>query len=138
MRALAVVLAVLLAPAAFAAVPASQTERYVAAGGDVLVECEGELNLGGACFDLDGSETFVTLTVRDDRFRHMGAYWAFDDGPDTALSNEIAGGEFCDDAVVGVPWGAVVLHVYVDQAYSTLNCPHTSAGTTGSITAVFG
>lgn len=139
MRATVVVLVLVsVAPAAFAALPATQTQRYVAAGGDVAVDCALNVNVGGACFYVDGTENRIQLTILDDQFARVGGYWSFRDGPDSTLSDEITGGRFCHAASVPVPFGAVVLHVYVDQALSPLDCPDVGAGTTGYVRAEFG
>lgn len=136
MRPPTVLLVLLLAsPAALAG--ASRTESYVAAGGDILVDCALDIGLGGVCFDLDGSETTVRVAIADDGWPRVGGYWSFRDGPDSTLSSEIRGGHFCDEAAVVVPYGAVMMHVYIDQAQSTLDCAAGGFGTTGTVTADF-
>ena len=136
MRVPAVVVLLLVAvPAVLAA--SSRTESYVALGGDVAVDCELDMGIGGACFDIDGSESSVVLTIRDDQWAQVGGYWSFRDGPDTSITREMAGGKFCQTATAPVPWGAVTLHVYVGQATSSLDCPVAGFGTTGVVVARF-
>jgi hypothetical protein len=139
---MAILLIGLCSSVAFAAVPRTEPQDYIALGGDVAAIClgatEGEeiVHLGGGCFTLDGSESTVTMTIEDTTGLPTGGYYSFTDAD--VEGNVIAEGAFCASISTGVPAGAVNLFVQVEQVNSSFDCPAGGGpGTVGTVTASF-
>lgn len=135
---------------ALGASPRTEQAEYFLGEGVVTNACftdpEGWLGTGGACFALDGSETTVDVTVRDDSGLPVFVSTLFWD----AQGTNVAGVWRCDgtDGVVVIPEGTVVVEVDVDDPVwntesslvttGTASCLPGGPGTTGTITATFG
>lgn len=89
--------------------------------------------IGGVCFDVLAAETSVTLTIQDDLFVHVAAYYVFRD----ASFNFLSDGYFCDSKTVEVPPGSRYLRIYPEEAFSTLDCAAFGGATSGSVTGEF-
>ncbi|HLF70429.1 MAG TPA: hypothetical protein VI541_05675, partial [Actinomycetota bacterium] len=123
-------------PATASVTTTTETAQYVAGAGDFVVVCANQLTsgqapgVGGACFDLNGSETTATVTVNDASGRAVGGFWGVD-------SDNAAGWAFCGSAVIPLSYpGATRLEIYVEEAFSSIDCPAPGAGTKGTISVV--
>lgn len=123
-------------PAALAAhVPRNETRDYLGNGytfyGVRLVDCAGTTPLpswpGEVCFALDGSETFVDVSVTDDSFTNVGGVITWRPGAGSTV--------FCD-AIAGVPVppGQSQMRVTLGESFA---CPPGSGSARGQVTAYF-
>lgn len=112
----------------------TETETYTV-GLDGAVDCQ--TNTGGACFDLNGNETSVQLTISDLTEMPVGAVYQLTD--DSGATH--AQGLFCETVSLPLPPAATEILVFVaGPAFGFLSCGaqgSVGAGTTGEITAVF-
>lgn len=120
MRRVVLVLALavlLLAPAALAGVPRMEMRPYT--GGGVLY-C-GTVTLGGACFRLDGSETKVSLLVRDVTNAAMSVFYNFRKA--TPTTSSLGFGFFCVKVNdLAIPAGAEVMDIAVEPYDDVTGC----------------
>lgn len=92
--ALAVALVATIGHGASAASPRSESMRYVMGGENVLVVCGdpvAAVGVGGACFDLDGSESSAFFRVQDDSVPFVGGWYNVRVPPGIVVD----AGEFC-------------------------------------------
>lgn len=124
----------------YAAAEVLREERvsYVGGTGDVSVVCPAAtqdfeffgiagLNVGGACFVLQGGETRVALEVIDDLGDHVGAFYRFRDASDVTIIQA----PFCGATSTPVPPGSATLYVLVDEANAVFDCPLGGPSATG-------
>lgn len=128
----------MLVPAATAA--RVESEAYLGGPGDIDAFCGfAGRNLGGACFELDGSERTATIWIDDLSDLRVGGLFVFRDAGGAILSSAA----FCGSTFVPVPMGAAELAVQVDESLGPVDCPNgplageVGAGTAGSITVYF-
>jgi len=97
------------APTALAASPRTEYRPYNVGLG-LLAGCHTLLQVGGACFELDGSEAVVQLSIRDSTFSGISGTWAFR----TASDVELSFGRFCDSTgPLSIPTGTARILVWV-------------------------
>lgn len=123
----------------FAVAPAASAVSgdYIAAGGDLVVSCHAEAELGacvgGQIFDVPSGSSSVDVAIEDDNVASTGGFYQF--------VNETGGvedfGGFCGSTSAAVPSSAVTLEVFVDTGFGPLDCPESppGIGTTGTIFA---
>lgn len=107
-----------------------QTQRYVAAPGDLFTFCEeaGQtLNAGGACFTIPGW-TDMGIQISDDSGNPVAAAVSFQDSSGHVLGSNVA----CNEGAFRLPAGTARVVVSIGQIESHLVCGQ-SPGTTGSI-----
>lgn len=141
MRRVAAVSAIILVSLpviAFGETPRTEERFYATAVGTATVcrATEGAgapAGAGGTCFDLDGSETSVGLTISDFAGPPVQGYYQFL----AADGAKISEGAFCDEGQLPVPSGADTLRVYVDGIIDATLFDGCGAGAAGTVTAVF-
>lgn len=109
---------------------------YIAGPGDLIVVCpKDELAtecLGGHSFDVPTSASDANISVDDDVTDTTGAFYQFQDADNSTL----ASGGFCDQTNQTVPADSTELNVYVDGAFSVVDCgpaEQPAVATTGTI-----
>lgn len=114
----------------------AETKSYFV-GNSTWVSCPGEPgddtsygSLGGACFDLDGTEVSVTITITDDVLGiPVGAYWQFRDVYGFSLSDgEFLGPGLCGSGTLAVPRFAATLLIWLDGPLGPVHCDGSSIG----------
>lgn len=128
------VAASLLVPYAVAA-PRSESQEYIALGGDNIADCGANIgfNLGGVCFYPEGDESSVTITVADDSGLPTGFYYEWRVG---ATLIDGANGAACASATLEAVPDATELRIWIDQALTVIDCGVGGGpGTTGVVTA---
>lgn len=129
------------ASAAVAGVPRREMRLYAAGAGDLTIACVAHndqpvANVGGACFEVDGDEVTVTVTIEDASGLPVGALYQFVDSD--SGGNEIESATFCAGASVSVPADARQLFIYVHEIRGPFDCDGAiGSGTAGKITARF-
>lgn len=105
------VMASLFAPAGLSSHTRTESQAYVATLGYGQPRCDAEdVNAGGACFQLTGEETQVTVEIDDQRVGPVGGtYWFLD-----RQGQVIDEGTFCSTSHLIVPG------LHVDQTAEEL------------------
>ncbi|MEO7803710.1 MAG: S8 family serine peptidase [Actinomycetota bacterium] len=118
-------------------VSVGRTERqsYIGVTGDVLNFDCSIVNVGGVCFTLQSTDKIASATIEDASGWRIGGFYRFLSSTSVDLGN----GFFCNEmGSVTVPPGAKFLQVYVEEAFSTLDCAGSvGAGTYGHVTGRF-
>lgn len=121
----------------FAAIGTENQPYINVVWGDVEVRCErtSGVNLGGACFSLDGTESVAAANITDDRSASVCAAYAFNDANDAQLGEIVPFADSVED--IDIPEGAATFFVFTDgPLFATLDCGDPAKiGTTGTVTA---
>ncbi|MFA5860875.1 MAG: hypothetical protein WDA16_04190 [Candidatus Thermoplasmatota archaeon] len=151
-------IALTLVPMALANVPRQETQAYTTGEGETTLPNDlwppahpigglpitlppspspacPPMNLGGACFTLEGSEHQAAITLHDAIAKHVAADAQARDANGTVLASKA----FCATTTLSIPTGSIALRVLLyNAAIGSIVCePGLIEPTTGTITATY-